>query len=120
MEMELEYDCTSPMAKRLLEATKCLSLKELKEYLKNAKQEVVQMMDGDVDTTIDSFVESRRIMPMLAAILAAKNIDSLWIIFGDEGTFNKNAAKCPLLKSFEKFLKESTDKCSFCEHFDKI
>jgi hypothetical protein len=119
--MELEYDCTSPMTKRLLEATKCHSPEELREYLKNAKQEVVQMlMSGDVDTIIDSFVENRRIMPMLAAILAAKNIDSLWITFGDEGFFNKNAAKCPLLESLEKFLKESTDKCRFCERFNKI
>jgi hypothetical protein len=95
-------------------------LEELKEYLENAKQEVIQMMDGDVDTLVNTLVENRRIMPMLATILAAKNIDSLWIIFGDEGTFNKNAAKCPLMKSLEKFLKESTDKCSFCERFNKI
>jgi hypothetical protein len=57
------------------------------------------MMDGDVDVIINNFVENRRIMPMLAAILATKNIDSLWIIFGDEGILNKNAAKCPLLDS---------------------
>jgi hypothetical protein len=30
-----------PMTKRLLEATKCRSLEELKEYLKNAQQEVI-------------------------------------------------------------------------------
>jgi hypothetical protein len=118
--MELEYDCTSPMTKRLLEATKCRSFEELKEYLKNAQQEVIQLMGGDVDVIINNFVENRKITPLLAAILAAKNIDSLWIIFGDEGILNKNAAKCPLLESFEKFLKESTDKCSFCERFDKI
>jgi hypothetical protein len=115
--MELEYDCTPPMTNRLLEATKCRSLEELKEYLENAKQEVVQLMDGDVDTLVNNFVENRGITPMLAAILAAKNIDSLWIIFGDEGVFNKNTAKCTLLESLEKFLKESTDKCSFCERF---
>jgi hypothetical protein len=118
--MELEYDCTSPMTKRLLEATKCRSLEELKEYLKNGQQEVIQLMSEDLDIIINNLVEKRKIMPTLAAILAAKNIDSLWIIFGDEGTFNKNAAKCPLLESFEKFLKESTDKCSFCERFNKI
>jgi hypothetical protein len=118
--MELEYDCTSPMTKRLLEKTECRSLEELKEYLANAQQEVVQLMSDDVDIIINNFVEKRKIMPMLAAILAAKNVDSLWIIFGDEGILNKNAAKCPLLESFEKFLKESTDKCSFCERFNKI
>jgi hypothetical protein len=117
--MELEYDCTSPMTKRLLEATKCRSLEELKEYLENAQQEVIQLVGGNADTLVNNFVENRRIMPMFAAILAAKNIDSLWIIFGDERIFNKNAAKCHLIESLEQFLKESTDKCSFCERFNK-
>jgi hypothetical protein len=117
--MELEYD-SPPMTKRLLEATKCRSLEELKEYLENAQQEVIQLMSDDVDIIIDNFVENRRIMPMLAAILAAKNIDSLWIIFGDEGVMNKNAERCPLLESLKNFLKESTYKCSLCERFNKI
>jgi hypothetical protein len=116
--MELEYDCMLPMTKRLLETTKCRSLEELKEYLENAKQEVVQLMGEDVDTLVDNFLENRRITPMLAVILAAKNIDSLWIIFGDDGILDKNAAKCPLLESLEKFLKESRDKCSLCERFN--
>jgi hypothetical protein len=117
--MELEYDCTPPMTKRLLEASKCRSMEELKQYLKNAKQEVVQLMSEDVDITIDNFTEKRKITPTLAAILAAKNIDSLWIVFGDEWVMNKNASKCPLLESLEHFLKESTYKCSLCDHFNK-
>jgi hypothetical protein len=48
------------MAKRLLEATKCRCLEELKEYLRKAKQKVVQMMAEDVDVVIDNFVENRK------------------------------------------------------------
>jgi hypothetical protein len=118
--MELEYDCTSPMTKRLLEASKCRSLEELREYLENAKQEVAQMMNENMNVIIDNFVEKRKITPTLAAILAAKNIDSLWIVLGDEGVMNKNTAKCPLLESLKDFLKESTYKCNLCERFNKI
>jgi hypothetical protein len=108
------------MTKRLLEASKCRSLEELKEYLENAKQEVVQMISEDMDVIIDNFIEKKKITPTLAAILAAKNIDSLWIVFGDEGVIDKNAAKCPLLESLGNFLKESTYKCRLCDRFHKI
>jgi hypothetical protein len=73
------------MTKHLLEASKCHTLEALKEYLENARQDVIQLTNEDVDVTIDSLTEKRKITPTLAAILAAKNIDSLWIVMGDEG-----------------------------------
>jgi hypothetical protein len=54
-------------------------------------------MNEDVDVTIDNLAEKRKITPTLAAILTAKNIDSLWGVFGNDGVVNKNAEKCPIL-----------------------
>jgi hypothetical protein len=84
--MTLEYDCTSPMTKRLLEATRCESLEDLREYLKNAQKTVAQLMNEDADDITDDFIEKRVIRPSLAAILAAHNIDPLWIIWGESAT----------------------------------